>query len=131
MRGQLASFLDVDSKRVRYAAAALLTGFAAFSVATTRDYLSWNRVRWNALNELMSEHHVGPQDIDGGFEFNALYLYDPKYEYDPRKGWWWVQGDKYRIAFGEMLGYRVIKEYRYRHWLPPHVGRVVVLEEDR
>jgi 4-amino-4-deoxy-L-arabinose transferase-like glycosyltransferase len=131
MRGQLASFLDVDSRKVRYAAAVLLTGFGIFSIAATRDYLSWNRVRWNALNELMSGYHVGPQDIDGGFEFNGLYLYDPEYEYDPRKGWWWVQGDKYRIAFGEMLGYRVIKEYRYQHWLPPYVGRVTVLEEDR
>jgi 4-amino-4-deoxy-L-arabinose transferase-like glycosyltransferase len=130
-RRQLIEFLDADSQRARYVAAALIAGFAIFAVAVTRDYLSWNRVRWNALNELMSGHGVGPQDIDGGFEFNALYLYDPDYEYDPRKGWWWVQGDRYRVTFGEMLGYRVVKEYHYQNWLPPYVGRIVVLQEGR
>jgi len=127
--GHWPQFLDVDSKKARYAAAVLLAGFSIFAVAATRDYLSWNRLRWVGLNELMSSHHVGPRDIDGGFEFNGLYLYDPDYRYDPRKGWWWVQGDRYRIAFGPMAGYRVIKEYRYRHWLPPHVGSIVVLQK--
>jgi hypothetical protein len=131
MRGYLPQFVDARSKSARYVAAALLAAFSIFAIASTRDYLGWNRVRWNALNELMNEHHVGPDNIDGGFEFNAMYLYDPQYQYDPRKSWWWVQGDKYRIAFGEMPGYRVIKEYRYQHWLPPYAGRVVVLQEDR
>src|SRR5262249_2147877 len=94
MRGHVPQFIDARSKTARYVADGLLAGFSVFAIASTKDYLSWNRVRWNALNELMTAYHIGPQDIDGGFEFNALYLYDPNYQFDPRKGWWWVQGDK-------------------------------------
>lgn len=113
----------------------LVTAFGCFAVCTTRDYLAWNRVRWEALRHLVNEEHVPPSTIDGGFEFNALYFYDPAtplaFGKDSRgKSWWWVHDDTYQIAFGSVPGYRVVREYAYRHWLPWHVQKVVVLRRD-
>jgi hypothetical protein len=78
----------------------------------------------------MESKHVKAEDIDGGFEFNGWYMYDSQYKSDPKKSWWWVQGDTYRIGFGSMPGYTVIKEYSYLHWMPPHAGKIVVLKEN-
>jgi hypothetical protein len=114
----------------RLAALALLVVSGLFAVLGTRDYLAWNRVRWEALHDLMGSGSAKAEEIDGGYEFNGLYLYDPSYQESPAKSWWWVRGDKYQIAFGDVPGYRVIKEYSYNRWMPPHVGKVVVLQRD-
>jgi hypothetical protein len=117
----------------RFAAFSLLAAFGLFAIASTRDYLAWNRVRWIALEDLTRNAHVHARDIDGGFEFNGLYLYDPNKPLDYtrmrnkfERSWWWVQGDTYQIGFGAVPGYRVVKEYAYTHWLPWHVQKLVV-----
>ena len=71
--------------------------------------MGWNRVRWVALNDLTERRHISVYDIDGGFEFNGLYMYDPDYQYDLRKSWWWVRGDMYKIGFGSIAGYTIIE----------------------
>lgn len=109
---------------------ALIVAFSFFSVCSTRDYLMWNRLRWESLHDLMVNKHISEKDIDGGFEFNGLYLYGPRYQKDSTKSWWWVQGDTYQICFGEIPGYSTIEESRYRHWLPPYSGKVVVLRKE-
>jgi tetratricopeptide (TPR) repeat protein len=78
----------------------------------------------------MQNGQVAAQDIDGGFEFNGLYLYDPHYQPIPGKSIWWVQGDTYQIAFGDVPGYYAIKQYSYSHWVPSYVGKVVVLQKN-
>jgi hypothetical protein len=128
--GHFPRFPLVNTRTLRFAAVALLAAFSLFAIGSTRDYLAWNRVRWEALHDLMENKHVNMGDIDGGFEFNGLYLYDPHYQQDPRKNWWWVQGDTYQIGFRNIPGYKVIKEYSYPHWIPPHVGKVVVLQQN-
>jgi 4-amino-4-deoxy-L-arabinose transferase-like glycosyltransferase len=114
----------------RFAAAVFLIASCLFAVLGTKDYLAWNRVRWEALDELIGTGTAKVEEIDGGYEFNGLYLYNSDYKGDSTKSWWWVQGDTYQIAFGDVPGYRVIKEYNYRHWMPPCVGKVVVLQRD-
>jgi hypothetical protein len=114
----------------RLAASALLAASGLFAVLGTSDYLAWNRVRWEALHDLIESGSAKAEEIDGGYEFNGLYLYDPSYPDSPGKSWWWVRGDKYQIAFGDVPGYRTIKQYNYNHWMPPHVGKVVVLQRD-
>ena len=37
-----------------------------FTISVTHDYLSWNRIRWQALNNLMQQE-ISPDRIDGGF----------------------------------------------------------------
>jgi hypothetical protein len=99
----------------------------------TRDYLAWNRLRWVALNELTQYRRVPPADIDGGFEFNGLYLYDPAWNdvgTNEGRSWWWVKGDTYQVSFGPIAEYNAVREYTYYRWLPPGSQRIMVLRKD-
>jgi hypothetical protein len=44
------------------------------SIAVTHDYMSWNRARWQLLDEWVGNRGVEPGRIDGGFEFNGWYF---------------------------------------------------------
>ena len=103
-----------------------------FTVATTHDYLSWNRIRWQALNNLMQEQ-ITPDRIDGGFEFNGWYLYDPDYpvyqKTQNNEVWWWVVKDDYIIAFSPIKGYTAIEQYTLKNWLPFPSDRILVLQK--
>ncbi|HVW60160.1 MAG TPA: glycosyltransferase family 39 protein [Puia sp.] len=105
--------------------------YGVFSVTQNGNYLSWNRARWDALTYLMKEKHIGPEHIDGGFEFNGYYLYDDtmmQLEDDKtKKSWWWVKDDEYLISFGPVDGYTVEKEYPYRRLLSAREGKVFIL----
>ena len=96
-------------------------------MAGTRDYLTWNRVRWALLDEVLTSRLATPRQIDGGFEFNAWHLYDPSYVATPDKSWWWVDEDKFLVAFGPIPGWEVVRESRFVRWLPPGEGRIVLL----
>ena len=123
-------FHDPPSKNLpqRVGATVLLLLFASFSVATTRDYLSWNRARWTALHDLMAEGNVSAARIDGGFEFNGLYLYEPdSHREDLSKSWWWVTDDEYMVALGEVPGYSVMRRYPFARLLPPEESDIFVL----
>lgn len=109
---------------------ALLIAFSYYSICATRDYITWNRVRWAALDDLISKRHVEPKDIDGGFEFNGSHFYDPKYSHRPGKSWWWVQDDKFLLTFGPVPGYEVVNKYSFTRWLPMGVGHVFVLRRE-
>jgi 4-amino-4-deoxy-L-arabinose transferase-like glycosyltransferase len=113
-----------------------LACLAAFAVCGTHDYLAWNRARWASLSDLMVADGVSPKEIDGGFEFNGLYLFDP--HFDTTKAfvenirtpdshsWWWVRNDTYLVSFGPVPGYSLVREYDFPNWLPPRQGRIVL-----
>jgi hypothetical protein len=73
----------------------LISLFAYFSVASTHDFLAWNRARWQALNELTVVQKISPKLIDGGYEFNSWRLADRRYKQKPNKSFWWVDDDNY------------------------------------
>ena len=104
-----------------------------FTVATTHDYLSWNRIRWQALENLM-QAQITPDRIDGGFEFNGWYLYDPNYPV--RKNlknndvWWWSEKNDYVIAFSPIEGYTAIEQHSLQNWLPFPSDRILVLQKN-
>ena len=54
---------------------ALLLGMATLTAMLTHDYLAWNRVRWQALDQLVRAENIAPSRIDGGFEFNGQHHY--------------------------------------------------------
>jgi hypothetical protein len=108
-------------------AVAVLASMALFSICGTHDYLSWNRARWKLLDELMASGTATAGDVDGGFEFNGWFLYDPKYKPQKGKNWWWVHHDDYLVALGDRAGYRRIKAYPYSNWLPPQQRSVLLL----
>jgi Dolichyl-phosphate-mannose-protein mannosyltransferase len=122
---------DLAKANPRFVSIALvvLLLYGAFSVAGTHDYLSWNRARWKALNSLMREQHVPPTDIDGGFEFNGLYLSQGGRtpQSGGQKSWWWVAGDDFVAAFGPVPGFTELKRYQFRRWLPPGEGSILIL----
>jgi hypothetical protein len=126
-----ATFCFGSAKFLRPIVFALLAAFGLFAIGVTRDYLAWNRVRWEALQALTRPGFIGAEDVDGGFEFNCLHLFDPDYRPDPERSPWCVHRDTYQIGFGTVPGYTVVKEYTYHHWLPPHIQKVVVLRKER
>jgi hypothetical protein len=107
--------------------AILLALFALFSVAGTRDYLMWNRVRWELLDEVLTSHLATPRQIDGGFEFNGWHLYRPSYVATADKSWWWVDEDKYLVTFGTVPGWNVARQRTFSRWLPPGEGRILLV----
>jgi hypothetical protein len=112
-----------------YTAVVALLVFASFDVAATHDYLSWNRARWRALDHLTGQMAVPKNKIDGGYEFNGWYLYDPKQpiEYGGKKSWWWVDEDDYIVAFGTLAEYDSLTTFPYDRWLPPGKGQIYIL----
>jgi hypothetical protein len=117
-----------DPSRAAIAASILtILVSATFAVAGTHDYLAWNRARWRALQDLVAVKSVPPAAIDGGFEFNGFYLYDPGYRPPPDKSWWWVHDDEYMIAFGPMDGWAEISRWPWTSWIFPGERAILTL----
>lgn len=109
-----------------YLSVSFIVMFAIISTLSTRDFLNWNRLRWEAIEYLTTIKHIDKKEIDGGFEFNGLNHYKEHFKQDPRKSWWWVYNDIYRIGFGENQDYKIIKEYPFRQWHQENEERVVI-----
>jgi hypothetical protein len=107
-----------------------IIGLGTFSTLATHDYLSWNRARWQALNDLMQKGNISPKYIDGGFEFNGWYMPGKKLENSKNKSWWWVDRDDYLIAFGPLPEYKVFKKYPFKAYLGEENQCIFVLKKD-
>ena len=111
--------------------AVLLLVYGIFSVAATHDYLSWNRSRWEALRYLTEDAHISSNNIDGGFEFNGWHGYDSAYRGKIEKNKLWVftkfEYTDYVISFEPQIGFRVIKRYPYKRWIPYGEGNIYIL----
>jgi 4-amino-4-deoxy-L-arabinose transferase-like glycosyltransferase len=108
----------------------LIALFVVFTTCGTHDYFAWNKARWVALNDLTQSKLVSPADMDGGFEFNGLNLYDPEFRTTRDKSWWWVHNDTYLLTFGAAQGYSTIKEYPYKKWMPPTDASIYLLQKN-
>ncbi len=123
-----ASRLSPCVQRRRLAiAACVLAPYMLFSVAGTRDYLTWNKLRWEVLRTLTQDQSIPPTQIDGGYEFNGWYGYDAAYRPPPAKSWWWIHDDQYLVSVGPVEGYETAREVQYSRWLPPREARVLLL----
>ena len=120
-------------------ALSLMLLYGGFTVGVTHDYLALNRIRWQALNTLTTEQKVSPNDIDGGYEFNGWYLYNPKDTYAinfikdparPDKSWWYVDKDDYMITFKPLAGYKELQLYQTERWLPFGPRTISVLRKE-
>ncbi len=135
-----------------FVVAVLLTAFGVFAVAGTHDFLSWNRARWQAVNELIYEQGIPPESIDGGFEVSGWFLFhrdekmrakwndptqmfvEPPPEGQPPALFFRLATPDYIVAFepdevsefGESA--RIIARYPYRSWLLRREGTIVVLQ---
>ncbi len=105
----------------------IVVGFAAFAVMGAHDYLTWNRVRWQAIAELKRTGEVNPYDIDGGFEYGGVTSYDPNYIPPPGMPFWWLKNDAYLISFGPVRGWStVLHVYPFHTYLPPRLHYIYV-----
>lgn len=110
-------------------AIAILCFSSCFAILGTRDYLAWNRVRWEAIQDLMGKQNVRAEDIDGGFEFNGWHGYETLYKKTEPRPFRLGSNIRYRVTFGTIPGYAVVKEYMFDLWLPPHKARILVVEK--
>jgi hypothetical protein len=113
----------------------LLLFCGGFTISATHDYLSWNRVRWQALNNLMQDFKISPNQINGGFEFNGWYfgnrieICNPEYQKSAKStslNWndfTCLLGNashQYILAFVPPINdsYNLEGQYSFRSWLP-------------
>jgi 4-amino-4-deoxy-L-arabinose transferase-like glycosyltransferase len=101
-----------------------------FSVSTTHDYLSWNRARWKAIDYLMKDKKIGPEHIDGGFEFNCWYQTGPCRPETDATSWWFVNDDEYIISFGRIACYKTLKKFQYPAMIPGKDNNIYILHRD-
>ncbi len=137
----IASVLCASERiKVPNSAWALVVLVALYSLASTHDYLSWNRARHQGLDALMAEGH-SPREIDGGVEFNGWHLAavlggNPSVD-EARigqsaslKSWWWVVDDRFVASFTRLPGYHPHSEQPWSSWLGGAGQRVFILERD-
>ena len=121
----------INDKKNFFISIILIAFFMLFSTCGTRDYLTWNRTRWEVLNNLMTSKDLTAEDIDGGFEFNGLQLYSPHYRPKLGKSWWWINRDKYIVAFGPIPEYSIIQQHTYYQWMPPQNNSIFLLKKNQ
>jgi hypothetical protein len=106
----------------------LLAGLSWFTVAGTRDLVTWNAKRFELLDGLMAQG-VSPTEIDGGFAFNGAHNYGyGQYVGGAQRSPWWVVDDRYIIAFDHRPGYFVRVRGTYWRWLTFREDAVLLLE---
>jgi len=106
----------------------LVTISLVLSAIGTHDYFEWQRVRWQADNYLTEELQLSPHKIDGGYEFNGLYLTTWSHPLKDGQSWWYVDDDEYIVAFDKEDGYNVIKEFPCKKYFPLMENVVYVLK---
>ncbi len=94
----------------------LITVIVFFTITASHDYFAMQRTKWRLLDFTMNELHVNPESIDGGFEFNGWYCFDPNYTVSPNKTYW-VKDDSFLLTFGCLKDYKIIKSESYSSWL--------------
>lgn len=107
-------------------ALAALAVLACLSICATHDFLAWNRARWTATATL-AHQGIDATQIDGGYEFNGWFGYDPKYVETRGKSFWWVKGDEYVIASGLLPGYVELESFPFQRWLTQTNAHVIIL----
>lgn len=113
------------------ASVAALALLGVFSVVATRDYLEWNRLRWQAYRDLTVEARIDPHRIDAGYEINGWMLYDPRHLANDVQSWWWVDDDEYTIASDLLPGYTIERRYPFHRTLTDTDAQIVVLRRER
>jgi Dolichyl-phosphate-mannose-protein mannosyltransferase len=116
-----------DGSRVaKITGAVTLCLLSMFTIAATHDYLSANRARWVALNRLLNEYRVNPEDIDGGFEFNGFYLYNIPHAHHPEYCCNWFVTRDYLVTYSPKPEYKVLEKIHVPQWLPWRRSEILI-----
>jgi hypothetical protein len=92
-----------------------LAGFFYVSVFGTKDYLTWNRLRWKAYDYLVENKKANSFNVNGGFEVNCWG--------DLRANWWGnyieLKDYDYLIQFNKPeKDFIPYKEYVFQRYFP-------------
>jgi hypothetical protein len=92
----------------------LIALFFYISVLGTKDYLTVNRIRWQAVDVVKKEKGAPIDRINGGFEVNCWN--------DGFYSWWanYINLDDYDyvIQYNNEPGFELYKEYEFQRYLP-------------
>jgi 4-amino-4-deoxy-L-arabinose transferase-like glycosyltransferase len=103
---------------------------AFFTICSTHDYLSFQRVRWQALAYLNNEMKIPASNIDGGYEYNGMELgssVHPSYG----KSWWYVINDDYEVSCGPVPTYKTIKQFNYPTYMSFGTKSVYIVQKEK
>lgn len=89
-----------------------ILAIGVFSVMATHDYLSWNRVRWRMIDDLM-DSGISKNHIQGGAEFVTTYHFSEQEE-----EWWTNVTPIYTLKFIPLDTDVVLERQKYSRWLP-------------
>lgn len=94
------------------------------SIGGTRDYFSWNRLKWQAYEELKNKEHVDASVIHGGFEIMCWEGGSQRFykEFDKSAPF------QYILQFDELDSFTVYKSYPFRRYLLPGADTLKVLK---
>lgn len=117
-----------QSRVVRGVAICGLAIVMIFSTLAVQEYFSWNRARWNAINDLRASG-VAISSINAGAE--PFYLFELSHgdQKMRRIHQFGVPNRRFTVAFEPLPGKRLLRTYGYRGWLGLHQGTVYVLSE--
>jgi len=129
-----AVFAAKDRKFSRPAAVLALALMAAVSWAGVKDYLQWNRAKWDLA--LKPGHGLAPGEIVNGFDYEAWFNYEKNIAYlktmKPLKlidEWDWQRMTPYKamISFGRRADLDTMDEQEYDTPLSSRKGVVYLL----
>ena len=104
-------------------------GPSRFSIGATRDYLSWNRTRWEAYEWLRSEQGVPRMQIDGGFEINEWSRQTDPEILNPDDQLFYVPSREYMVTFNLPPGYDLLRAFPYHRIFPPGPDSILVVQQ--
>jgi hypothetical protein len=120
----------VPAGRLARAVTVVLLGcYGGMSAVATHDYFAWNRARWEAIAFATGQLGANPRMLDGGFEYNGFFNFERMHLSGSRQGKspWWVEDDRYQVAFSGRAGYRVVKTFPVDAWLSRTPARVLLI----
>ncbi|MBI4801871.1 MAG: glycosyltransferase family 39 protein [Elusimicrobia bacterium] len=125
---------DKGLKFSRPAAALALALMAAVGWAGVKDYMQWNRAKWELASR--SRPDLRPEEIANGFDYNAWLNYEKNMTYlktmKPLKmisEWEWqkITGYKAMVSFSPQPGFTAIDKIEYSTPLSSKKGVIYLL----
>jgi hypothetical protein len=105
--------------------------YAVFCITATHDYVSWNRARWKAIDQLTNKMKIEKTKIDGGFEFNSWFQTGSLKPVNKNKiSWWFVFSDDYMLSFGNIKGFEKIGKTEYKRLLVSGIDSICILQKN-
>jgi len=104
---------------------------ALYSFMVTRDYLSWNRAKAEAINYTYDHLQIQPKEIHGGVEHRGYHGIPKNHPIE----WqylneWNTNEQKYAVALSPLCKYQTIKTFPYTRLMPHQIDSIYLLKKE-